>query len=131
MSPGDVDVRIGPSLTASGVYKDLTTLATSYNAEVRPTEPAEPWQTQRTSDVVSMLLDEVVRCNGRRPRLVGFHARTDGHNLVEQAATETVLFGPGSALALSHGPDERVDMREVVVCSLVIAGVLKTIWSRR
>lgn len=126
-----LDVRIGLSLTACEVYKDLTTLAAGYGAEVRPIELAEPWHTSRTSDVVSLLLQEVMRCSGRRPRLVGFPAWTDAHNLVELAATETVVFGPGSTFALSHDPDERVDLREVVDCSLVIAGVLENMWHGR
>jgi acetylornithine deacetylase/succinyl-diaminopimelate desuccinylase-like protein len=51
-------------------------------------------------------------------------AWTDAHNFAEVAGAQTVVFGPGQ-LASAHGPDEHVDLRQIVQAGRVLAVLIK------
>jgi acetylornithine deacetylase/succinyl-diaminopimelate desuccinylase-like protein len=50
-------------------------------------------------------------------------AWTDAHNFAEVAGAQAVVFGPGH-LRSAHGPNEHVDLREIVKAARVLAAVM-------
>lgn len=55
--------------------------------------------------------------------LTSMPAWTDAHNFAEIGGAQAVVFGPGH-LRSAHGPDEHIDLREVVRAARVLARLL-------
>jgi acetylornithine deacetylase/succinyl-diaminopimelate desuccinylase-like protein len=55
--------------------------------------------------------------------LTSMPAWTDAHNFAEVAGSQAVVFGPGH-LRTAHGPDEHVDLVEVVKAARVLARLI-------
>jgi acetylornithine deacetylase/succinyl-diaminopimelate desuccinylase-like protein len=124
-----IDVRFGPALSVATVESQLRDLAARYGADVEPIELAEPWSTSRDAPLVRAMREAVTKTTGEEATPIASPAWTDAHNLVEIAASETVVFGPGDG-RLAHRPDERIDARQVVACARVFAELLKQLWQR-
>lgn len=116
-----LDARVGPGGDPQAVLSSLRALVAGYDGELEVIEIVTPWSTPADSPFVAAVARAVADETGRQPRLIGFPAWTDAHNMVEICAAEAVVLGPGPLLRHAHRQDDRIDVREVVAC----AGVLR------
>ncbi len=123
-----LDVRVAPGLPVDVVLRELSSLAACHDAEVQAIEVVDAWETPANAPFVRGVRRAVGETLGREPKLSGFPAWTDAHNMVELAGAEAVVFGPGPRLATAHGPDERLALAEVVRCALVIRRLAWDLW---
>ena len=123
-----LDVRLGPNLHPQEVFDELSALAARHDAEVRTIELADAWETPADAPLVASLRRVVAETLGREPKLFGFPAWTDAHNMVEVGGAQAVVFGPGPRLSTAHRPDDHIDLREVLDCALVVRRLAWDVW---
>jgi len=123
-----LDVRLGPNLHSQEVFDELSALAARHDAEVRTIELADAWETPADAPFVASLRRAVAETLGREPKLFGFPAWTDAHNMVEVGGAQAVVFGPGPRLSTAHRPDDHIDLREVLDCALVVRRLAWDVW---
>ncbi len=123
-----LDVRLGPNLRPQEVFAELSALAARHDAEVRTIELAEAWETPPDAPFVASLRRVVAETLGREPKLFGFPAWTDAHNMVEVGGAQAVVFGPGPWLSTAHRPDDHIGLQDVVDCALVVRSLAWDLW---
>ncbi|HEX3786667.1 MAG TPA: ArgE/DapE family deacylase [Pseudonocardiaceae bacterium] len=132
-----VDRRLVPGETHADCDRQLADLLDRLAAQ-RPglvVEPPEtivatvPSETAESELIVRSALAAVGRVGRPLERAVGFNAGCDMSKLVG-AGVPTVICGPGD-LAQAHGPDEYVDVREVVDAVSVYEFIARDVLSGR
>jgi succinyl-diaminopimelate desuccinylase len=88
--------------------------------------PFEPSETSADTPFVALVADAVEHVTGEPARMYGTPYGSDVRNLVNDAGMEAITLGAGD-VRLAHGPDERIELRELeqsVDILLSIAGRL-------
>ncbi|MBI2880374.1 MAG: M20 family metallopeptidase [Candidatus Tectomicrobia bacterium] len=121
-----VDFRLVPGLGCEGVSsllrKTLEDLQRSWEgatASFRVLLRNEPFLLGSSEPVLEVLTGSIRDVTGRHPRWVGKAGFSDANVLMGEAGIPTVTFGPGNSSG--HGPDEFVELDEVVTAAKVIA----------
>jgi acetylornithine deacetylase/succinyl-diaminopimelate desuccinylase-like protein len=128
--------RLGRGITVQQVFSDIRTICRRYGAEVSMVETGIPGQMECSEPVgipadsrlVSALQKAFQSTSGRPAEILASPSWTDMHNLVEYGGSEAVVFGPGR-LQTAHGKGEHIDVRDILGCAEVFAGLLKQIHS--
>jgi succinyl-diaminopimelate desuccinylase len=74
--------------------------------------PFEPSETSADTPFVALVADAVEHVTGEPARMYGTPYGSDVRNLVNDAGMEAITLGAGD-VRLAHGPDERIELREL------------------
>ncbi len=131
-----VVARLGRGTTVRRVFSDICAIGRLYGAEVSMVETGIPGQMEYSeplgipadSRLVSALQKAFQGTTGRPAEILASPSWTDMHNLIEYGGSEAVVFGPGR-LQNAHGKGEHIDVRDILSCAEVFAGLLQQIHS--
>jgi acetylornithine deacetylase/succinyl-diaminopimelate desuccinylase-like protein len=101
----------------------LRQICTDGGAGFELVEAARWFDTDPQSPLVRLLSASVERATGARASIGSMPAWTDAHSFVELGGSDAVVFGPGH-LRSAHGPDEHIDVREIVRAAEVLADLV-------
>jgi acetylornithine deacetylase/succinyl-diaminopimelate desuccinylase-like protein len=90
-------------------------------ADVRMIRFAPPMETAAETPGVEAIRTATAEVLGQDPGVHGWSAFSDANILVGEAATPTIVFGPGSIAPQAHRPNESVGIDELVAAAKIYA----------
>ncbi len=120
-----LEAQIFAPITPAQVVAELDTLCARHRANYRPGESVVGFDTPVDARLPQAMLAATAAVLGDARGPTYMPAWTDAHNFVEAAGAEAVVFGPGR-LASAHGPDEHIDVRDIVKAARALARVIAT-----
>jgi succinyl-diaminopimelate desuccinylase len=123
-----IDRRVLPGEQAAEVVDEVRAVVErvrarrqDLRAEVRMIGFAPPMEIAAGTPVVEAVRAATAEVVGRDPGVHGWSAACDANILVGDAATPTVVFGPGSIAQQAHRPNESVSIDELVAAAKIYA----------
>jgi acetylornithine deacetylase/succinyl-diaminopimelate desuccinylase-like protein len=118
-----IEARIfGPHGPAE-VADQLGQICAAHHAEFTLDDASGWYETSPEAPLTVALSSALTTVLGVERALTSMPARTDGHSFATVAGAQTVVFGPGN-LRTAHGPNEHIDVREILACARVLAQLL-------
>ncbi len=121
-----IDIRLVPGLTCEDAFsllrKSLENLQRGWDGATvscRTLLKNEPFLLAGSEPILKVLTRTITDVTGKSPRLIGKTGFSDANVLVGKAGIPTVTFGPGNGTG--HGPDEFIELDQVVEAAKVIA----------
>ena len=119
-----IEARIfGPESTAQ-VTEQLSQICAAHHAEFTLEDASGWYEVSPEAPLTVALASALTTVIGGEQAFTSMPARTDGHSFATVAGAQTVVFGPGD-LRTAHGPDEHIDVGEILTCARVLAELLK------
>jgi len=118
-----LNARIFGPCSPAEVVAELTQICDHHNGSFKPDEVSRWFETPSDAPLVQAMAAATRSVLSAEAAPTYMPARTDAHNFVEVAGSQAVVFGPGH-LRSAHGPQEHVDVREVVKAARIFAKLL-------
>ncbi|MEX2439488.1 MAG: M20/M25/M40 family metallo-hydrolase [Actinomycetota bacterium] len=118
-----VSARVFGEPSLEEVQRQIEGLCARFDATFALKDRGGWWETPSDAPLVRALSAASEQAIGRRPGFTRMPSWTDAHSFADRSDSEVVVFGPGH-LRAAHRPDEHIDLREVVRCARVFAGLI-------
>jgi len=104
-------------LELKAIIKKLSGRSDRFNADVKPLIWRDPYEIDKTNEIVTTLFDSVKDITGLKPSYIG-HPWWEDSGLLGKAGMDTVIIGPkGSGL---HSKEEWVDIQSVIDLAAIL-----------